>query len=294
MANTATTFWQSQLLDMRNTPSLHTHPRFLRRLEMAGRLQWIHQEILMDSLVATAGSGMRSRIETLDLLANNIANAGTAGYKADEESYNTYFGQSAWEGYDEGRPDSAEMPVIQRNWTDFSQGTLVPTGNNSDLALTSKGFFVVNTPNGRLYTRNGHLRVSRNGELQTQEGYVLSGINGKPIVLDPTRNFEVTGSGEVRQDGVTVGTLAIMNGNNPSSAGKMGSGYFSFSPGNTVQAVVSPEVSQGHVEMSNVTPATAAVKLVNVMRSFEMLQKAVMMASEMNKKVAEEVAHITG
>jgi flagellar basal-body rod protein FlgF len=260
---------------------------------MAGRVQWIQQEISMDSLVATAGSGMRSRIETLDLLANNIANAGTAGYKADEESYNTYFGQSAWEGYDEGRPDSAEMPVVQRNWTDFSQGTLVPTGNNSDLALTSQGFFTVDTPTGQLYTRNGHLRVSRNGELQTQEGYALRGITGKSIVVDPNRNFEVTGSGEVRQDGTAIGTLAIMNGSNPSSAGKTGSGYFSFSPGAKVQAVANPEVAQGRVEMSNVTPATAAVKLVNVMRSFEMLQKAVMMASEMNKKVVEEVARVT-
>jgi flagellar basal-body rod protein FlgF len=247
----------------------------------------------MDSLVAAAGSGMRSRIETLDVLANNIANAGTAGYKADGESYNTYFGQSAWEGYDEGRPPGVEMPVLERNWTDFSQGALVQTGSNSDLALTSAGFFVVNTPSGQAYTRNGHFRVSRKGELQTQEGYSLSDAAGKPIVVNPDRNFEVGVSGQIRQDGVTVGTLAIMNGNNPPDSGKTGSGYFRFSPNSKVQAVPNPEIVQGAVEMSNVTPATAAVKLVNVMRSFEMLQKAVMMANEMDKKVVDEVAHIT-
>lgn len=247
----------------------------------------------MDSLVAAAGSGLRSRIETLDVLANNIANAGTAGYKADEESYNTYFGQSAWEGYDEGRPSGVEMPVIEKNWTDFSQGALVPTGSNSDLALTSAGFFVVNSPSGPLYTRNGHFRVTRTGELQTQEGYSLMAIAGKPIVVNPNRDFEVSGAGQIKQDGVTLGTLAVMNGNDPSSTGKMGSGYFGFSAGSKLQAVANPEVAQGKVEMSNVTPATAAVKLVNVMRSFEMLQKAVMMANEMNKKVVDEVARVS-
>lgn len=247
----------------------------------------------MDSLVATAGSGMRSRIETLDVLANNIANAGTAGYKSDQESYNTYFGQSAWDGYDEGRPPGAEMPVVERNWTDFSQGALVFTGSNSDLALQSGGFFVVNTPAGQLYTRNGHFRVSRSGELQTQEGYSLAAAGGKPIVVDPNRDFEVSNTGEVKQDGATVGSLAVVNGSEPPTSGKMGAGYFSFSPTNKLQVVTNPEITQGKVEMSNVTPATAAVKLVNVMRSFEMLQKAVMMASEMNKKVVDEVARVT-
>src|SRR5882724_3645681 len=97
----------------------------------------------MDQLTATAASGMRSRIEALDLLANNISNAGTAGYKADQESYNLYFSESAWNGFHEGRPTGAEMPVIQKTWTDMSQGTLVDTGNMADVALASSGFFVV-------------------------------------------------------------------------------------------------------------------------------------------------------
>src|SRR4051794_5628136 len=101
----------------------------------------------MDPIISTAASGMRSRMETLDLLANNIANSGTAGYKADQESYNLYFGDSAWNGYSEGRPGSSEMPVIQRSWTDFSQGTLVPTGSSTDLALSSSGFFTVEGAN---------------------------------------------------------------------------------------------------------------------------------------------------
>ena len=246
----------------------------------------------MDSLIATAASGMRSRTETLDLLANNIANSGTAGYKADEESYNLYFGKNAWEGYDEGRPPGAEMPVVQRNWTDFSQGSLVPTGSSTDVALESTGFFVVNTPSGPLYTRNGHFTVAKSGQLETQEGYAVSGSNGKPILLDPNRDVTITPAGEVQQNGAVVAQLAIMDGAKLDAIEKRGAGYFRFSPDTKLQAATSPHVAQGKLEMSNVTPAYSAVKLVNVMRSFEMLQRAVTMASDMDRRVIEEVAKV--
>ena len=73
---------------------------------------------------------------------------------------------------------------------------------------------------------------------------------------------------------------------------KRGAGYFRFSPDTKLQAATSPHVAQGKLEMSNVTPAYSAVKLVNVMRSFEMLQRAVTMASDMDRRVIEEVAKV--
>ena len=246
----------------------------------------------MDSLIANAASGMRSRMETLDLLANNIANSGTAGYKADQESYNLYFGDNAWDGYNEGRPSSAEMPVIQRTWTDYSQGNLVPTGSSTDLALTSEGFFVVNGPNGPFYTRNGHFRLSKTGTLETQEGYAVKGTDGNPIVLNPDRNFQITRTGEVQQDGSTIGQLSIVTSQAPNGE-KVGAGYFRFSDPAKMQPASNADVQQGKIETSNVTPAYSAVKLVNVMRSFEMLQKAVGMASEMSRRVVEEVARVS-
>src|SRR5215213_8626224 len=91
----------------------------------------------MDALSVSAASGMRSRMEALDLLANNIANSSTTGYKADREFYNLYVAPEAM--------DTGEMPttapVVERHWTDFSQGTTSPTGNSLDLALSGKGFF---------------------------------------------------------------------------------------------------------------------------------------------------------
>src|SRR3954451_1263983 len=93
----------------------------------------VHIPERMDSMTAIAASGLRARMESLDLLANNIANASTGGYKADREFYGLYRAP-------EGDSDST-MPLIERHWIDPSQGTLHGTGNPLDVALSGRGFF---------------------------------------------------------------------------------------------------------------------------------------------------------
>src|SRR5579872_6794205 len=95
---------------------------------------------VMDSLTAAASSGLRSRLETLDLLANNIANSSSPGYKADKEFYNIYLSAEAADSTDGGI--GAVLPVVEGQWTDLSQGVLNPTANPFDLALSGRGFFV--------------------------------------------------------------------------------------------------------------------------------------------------------
>src|SRR5215467_721453 len=106
----------------------------------------------MDSLTAIAASGLRARMESLDLLANNIANASTGGYKADREFYSLYAEAD----------NPATMPLIQKPYTDLSQGVLETTGNTLDFAISGKGFFAVQGPRGPMYTRNGNFRVDAN------------------------------------------------------------------------------------------------------------------------------------
>ncbi|HXZ20856.1 MAG TPA: flagellar hook-basal body complex protein, partial [Candidatus Acidoferrales bacterium] len=131
----------------------------------------------MDPLLITAASGMKARMESLDMLANNLANAGTSGFKSDREFYSVVADNMA----------ENQLPVIQQNWTDFSQGALVPTANPLDLALSGPGFFALNTAAGSVagvvYTRNGQFQVGKNKQLQTADGYTLRNVrdNGRPI-----------------------------------------------------------------------------------------------------------------
>ena len=238
----------------------------------------------MDPLTISAASGLRARMESLDMLANNIANESAGGYKVDREFYSLYVAPEA------SSPDAATLPVIERPWTDFSQGELRPTGNPLDLALTGKGFFTVAGPNGPLYTRDGSFRVSAAGQLITADGYAVRGVDGGKLTLTGAGPAEVSPDGTVTQDGAPVGQLAIADFSDSSALAKQGHSYFLVADASVKPAAASAGVRQGMLESSNASPAEGAVRLVSVMRQFEMLKKAATLGDEMNRRAVEEVA----
>lgn len=245
----------------------------------------------MDPLTISAASGLRSRMESLDMLANNIANASTGGYKADREFYSLYAALEA-EGPISG-PDT--LPVIERPWTDFSQGELRSTGNPLHVALEGQGFFSVNGPGGTMYTRDGSFHLSSASQLVTVDGYPVRGADGNPITLSPATPVEVLPDGTVHQGGQTAGQIAVVDFANPAALGKVGHNYFRPAEGANAQPVPATgyEARQGSLEGSNVSSAEAAVRLVSVMRQFEMLQKAAALGGEMSRKAVEEVARVS-
>jgi flagellar basal-body rod protein FlgG len=222
-------------------------------------------------------------MESLELLANNLANAGTAGFKSDGEFYNLY---SAAES-----TGDKVLPLVEREWTDFRQGTLTTTGNPTDVALSGKGFFKVKSPSGVLYTRNGNLRLSPQGELRTAEGYALEKQGGGPLKVDPAIPVEIAADGTVMQAGQQVGTIEISDFPDVSGLRKQGATYFLWTgAADAVRAAQNPEVLQGRLESANVSTPETAVRLVSVMRQFEMLQRAATLGGEMNRRAVEEVA----
>lgn len=248
----------------------------------------------MDPLTIAAASGLRSRMDTLDLLANNLANAQTSGFKTDQAFYGLY---ASPEAYSEMGGDFVPtLPVVQKQWTDFSQGTLTSTGNSLDVALAGPGFLAVNGPNGVVYTRNGNLKLATNGDLVTGEGYTVRnlGTNGKPIRVTSDKPIEISPDGSVSQDGQALGRLEIMDFKNTDSLKKMTAATFqNTDPQNVPVAAAATKVEQGKIEAANVAVPEAAVRLVNVMRQFEMLQKAVNLDAEMYRQGVQEVAKVT-
>lgn len=237
----------------------------------------------MDALLISAASGMKARIESLDMLGNNIANSETAGFKADREFYNLYH---------------QELPVIEGKWTDLSQGSVIPSGNPLDLALSGTGFFTLNSPAGVEYTRNGTFTVSKANQLATPDGRTLRNARdqGRAITVDPARPIVIDKQGVVSQDGQEIGQIEIAQVRAAAgSLAKLGNSYFSLS--NPLQADATPaasagtEILQGQLEQSNVSPADSAVRMVGVLRQFEMLQRAMRIGEEMNKQMIQDVAH---
>jgi flagellar basal-body rod protein FlgF len=242
----------------------------------------------MDPINAIAASGLRARMESLDLLANNIANASTGGYKADREFYSLYVAPEA----ESNDPDSV-MPVIDKPWIDLSQGAITPTGNSLDVALSGRGFFSVQGPSGDLYTRNGGFHRGANGDLVTSDGYGVRGVNGGVIAIPGADPIEIANDGTVTQAGRAIGQLQILDFPGEAGLAKQGRNYFRMTDPTVVpSAPVGTTVEQGKLEASNSSPAESAVRLINIMRQFEMMQKAVSLGFEMNKQVIEQVAKV--
>ena len=252
----------------------------------------LHPSNFMDALTLSAAGGLRSRMESLDMLANNLANAGTSGYKTDREFYSLYTGTPD-EPLAPGQT-ATTMPVIERPWTDFSQGTLTPTGNPLDLALSGKGFFAVQGTSGPLYTRNGSFQVGADGTVKTQDGYPVLLQDGQKIKLQPNTPVDVATDGTVSQAGQVFGRLQVVEFADSGALTKAGNSYFQTAdPKVKPKAATGAETLQGKLEGSNVGTAESAVRLVAIMRQFEMLQKAVTLGTEMNSQAIQEVARVS-
>ncbi len=245
----------------------------------------------MDTISISAASGMRARMESLDLLANNLANTETGGYKADREFYSIYTSaEASADAMNNGSQTVTTLPVVEKQWTDLSAGELRSTGNSLDLAVNGDGLFAIQTARGVRYTRNGNFRVSPTGTLTTADGNAVRSQSGNPITLDQSLPVDFLPDGTVQQAGNPLGKIQLASFDSGSLI-KEGSNYFAAAPG-SISGTATGAVVQGKLEQSNVGAAESAVRLVSITRQFEMLQKAAAIGNDLGKKAIEEVARV--
>jgi flagellar basal-body rod protein FlgF len=213
-------------------------------------------------------SGLRARADHLDRLAADIANGNTSGYKSQR-----------------GTTSSAERPVFDRalqsaidvapgpEQYDFRNGSIANTGRDLDFAIEGKGFFVVETPGGPRYTRNGHFARSADGRLTTEDGAAVMGQDG-PITLGPGA-LEVGTDGTVRTGTTVSGRLKIVDFSNSGTLAREGSGQFRATDPTQATDDKASLVRAGSLEKSNVSMVERIAELTEVSRTFEALQKGV-------------------
>jgi flagellar basal body rod protein FlgG len=243
----------------------------------------------MDNISISAASGMSSRMQSLEMLANNLANVETGGYKADREFFSLYTSADATADWQTG--DANTLPVIESQWTDLSQGNLRETSNPLDLAIDGEGLFAIQTKTGVRYTRNGNFRISSKGQLTAPDGSPVQAKGGGQINLQTELPVEVQADGTVQQAGQFVGQIELA-AFDAGSATKEGASYFVPAQGARIKPAAGTIV-QGKLEQSNVGAAESSVRLVAIMRQFEMLQKAMNIGNELNRAAIEQVARVT-
>ncbi len=212
-------------------------------------------------------SGMRTRLDQLDRLAADIANVGTAGYKsersADAQSSRPQFNAML---------QSAIDVTSGTKRLDVSPGTLAATGRDLDMAVEGKGFFVIDTPAGPRYTRNGHFSRSAEGTLVTDDGSEVQGTSG-PIRLGKGE-VKVDVDGTVRAGGVAAGALKVVTFDDPSVLATESGARLRAPESVEPQDVDKPVIRSGALEQSNVSVIDRVAQLTTVTRGFEALQKA--------------------
>jgi flagellar basal-body rod protein FlgF len=246
----------------------------------------------MDSGLYAAYTGLLARTQALDTAANNLANAGTAGFRAHRD----YF-SGVLAGNVDQDPDTASQVgqsvngfgVLGGNRLDLGQGEIKATGNPLDLALEGQGFFAIQTSNGIRYTRDGSFSRSQTGVLQTAQGEPVLDPNQKPITI-PTGSVYVSPDGNISvstADGsVIVGRVGAYDFSDKSVLAAEGANRFSANGAKPIAANAS--IEQGSVEGANEDAIHGTMQLVLVQRQAEMMQKALSVFNNDFDKTASE------
>jgi flagellar basal-body rod protein FlgF len=234
--------------------------------------------------IYSTASGSISALLRLDAIANNLANAGTSGYKAER-----YIQQASRTANASATQTSVPTPINRGHLeTDFSQGSIQPTGNPLDVAISGAGFFVVNGPHGERLTRRGSFSIDAEGYLTTTDGMRVQG-DGGDLLIGKGR-AEIATDGTVRVDENVLGKLRIVAVPDPRALQREGGTL--FAAGGQVKADALPGavyLTQGAVEGSNVSPVESLVGLIDTMRGFEAYMHAASRLDEVEQRTIDDV-----
>jgi len=236
-------------------------------------------------------SGARAQEIRLEVLANNMANVNTVGFKEDRVFRIPPTLSSVPEEIsgaslaDNPLSDNSSPPVC--TFTNFEQGHMKGTGNALDMALDGEGFFSVQTSQGIQYTRKGNFVLNSNGTLVTQEGYPVLGKGGGEIQISG-QEVVVGSSGAIIVDGVEVDTLDIVDFADKKELLKNGDSLYSpldpNKPGSPAEKTL---VQQGFIEASNVDSIKIMTEMIDVIRGYESYQKILQSMNETNSQTNE-------
>jgi flagellar basal-body rod protein FlgF len=233
----------------------------------------------------------------LDVVANNIANINTTGFKADKSLFQEYLMPGAHEDNFVGR-DRRESYVEDRGtYRDFSQGAADQTKNPMDLAIQGNGFLVVQTAAGERYTRDGGLQLNNQGQLVTAAGDQVLGTAG-PITFQPTDHDVVVSSdgtitvqeGTNRTDALR-GKLRLVSFADAQQLLKQGSNLYSAAEG-AAQADPKSTIEQGYLEKSNVNAVSEMSRMIEVNRAYTQIATMLNQESDLHKTAIEQLANV--
>ncbi len=202
----------------------------------------------------------------MDVIATNLANLETAGFKAENMIFMEHLEQTA-----EGEVLSLVHDVSFVR--DLSEGPMVGTQSPLDLAIHGQGYFVVDTPDGERYTRHGVFHLDDSGQIVTTDGHPVLNNGGAPIAVPlDTSSITITRDGTISADAQEIGQIKLVSFENPQALSKIGSGLYD-AVDQTPTTDTDSEIMQGMVENSNVKGVVEMTRMVDTVRSYQAAAK---------------------
>jgi flagellar basal-body rod protein FlgF len=238
-----------------------------------------------------AFAGLVARTQALDTAASNLANAQTAGYRAEREYFRSVL-LDPLEGNSQLGGTVNNFGVLGGDHLDLGQGVLTPTGNALDLAIEGQGFFAVQSPNGVRYTRDGSFHRARDGQLVTAAGELVLSSVSRPIPVPPGE-VTVGADGALSVSGGVVATVGVFTF--PQGTQLTPEGKNRYVPPPKVQAALTTgsNVHQGALEAANQDVIQGSLDLLVMQRQAETMQRALtIFHTEFNKTAAEDLPKV--
>jgi flagellar basal-body rod protein FlgF len=225
----------------------------------------------MDNSLLVSLSQQLAAYRSMDVIANNIANASTPGFKRESAKFEEYITHVRPSETQQG-PQALSFVKDAGVVRDLGQGEMTSTGAPLDFAINGKGFFAVQTPSGMRYTRDGHFSLNQDGQLVTSDGYAVQGDGGAITITPSDGNVSVGPDGTISSilNGTSnqIGKLQVMSFPNERAMTKQGANLYSTTQAATPSTEAT--VAQHMLEGSNVKPVIEMSHMVEVMRAYQM------------------------
>jgi flagellar basal-body rod protein FlgG len=229
----------------------------------------------VDNGIQAACSGLRAQVDALAILANNLANLNTTAFK-EELAFFTQENQSSSKSQDvdEQIGAVANQLIRTQGTMNTTEGSLSLTNQSLDVALEGNGYLKVQTPNGIRYTRSGSLQLNAQSVLTAAGGHPVLGATDQPITLGPGE-IHIDEEGKIFLNNTRIDSLKVVAFDNLQGFDKEGGSLLALRPGQGTEIASNARVRSGYLEQSNVNPVSSVVRLVEIMRNFEAIQKSI-------------------
>ena len=227
----------------------------------------------------------------MEVIASNLANLNTPAYKREEVQFEQYMVPVQATEAEGGGTVNVSFVLDHGVARDLSAGRVEQTGSLLDMAIDGPGYFVVQTPEGERYTRNGHFRFDEQGQVVTDDGYVVQSDGGAITLQPQDGDLRLGSDGTLSTDLQQVGKLRIVNFTDERALKKMGSSLYDAGTQQPTP-VANPRVRQGMIEKSNVEPVLEISHMIEVMRAYQASTDLTKSGEDLLKQAIEKIGAI--